>query len=57
MAKPRKKSNATLEELSSIELAKIGLTLAAIGDVIGYLSIVKAEEEERLRAAEKNSRS
>ncbi|WP_156332313.1 hypothetical protein [Paenibacillus sp. JCM 10914] len=51
MSKPRK-NVSLLEDLSSLELAKIGLTFAVIGDIIGYIAILKAEEEERLRAPE-----
>ncbi|BFH62396.1 hypothetical protein [Paenibacillus azoreducens] len=51
MAK-RKRNVASIEDLSSLELAKIGLTLAAIGDIISFLSIIKAEEEEAARSAE-----
>lgn len=47
------KRNAPLiEDLSSLELAKIGLTLAVIGDIFGYFSIIKAEREEEIRSAE-----
>ncbi|WP_459966617.1 hypothetical protein [Paenibacillus sp. JCM 10914] len=51
VSKPRK-NVSLLEDLSSLELAKIGLTFAVIGDIIGYIAILKAEEEERLRAPE-----
>ncbi|MDR0268876.1 hypothetical protein [Paenibacillus sp.] len=46
MAKSKKRSPGPLiDELSSIELAEIGLTLNIIGDIFGLLSIVKAKEE------------
>ncbi|MBB6669108.1 hypothetical protein [Cohnella nanjingensis] len=41
----KKKTGALLDELSSIDLAEIGLTLNLIGDLFGYLSIVKAKED------------
>jgi len=40
-----KKRIGSLDGLSALELSKIGLTFAVIGDVIGYLAILKAEEE------------
>lgn len=43
-----------IEELTSLDLAKIGLTLNVIGDIFGYLSIIKGEEEEANLAADTN---
>ncbi|SEL49816.1 hypothetical protein [Paenibacillus sp. OK003] len=37
-----------------MELAKIGLTLNVIGDILGYFSILKAEEEAANLAADMN---
>ncbi|MCJ8012245.1 hypothetical protein MUG84_10925 [Paenibacillus sp. KQZ6P-2] len=47
-----KRNVSSIEELSSLELAKIGLTFAVIGDIFGYISIIKAEREEETRSAE-----
>ncbi|MCJ8013494.1 hypothetical protein MUG84_17345 [Paenibacillus sp. KQZ6P-2] len=56
MAKP-KRNASKIEDLSSIELAKIGLTLNVIGDIFGFFSIIKAEQEEAIRSAENDKKS
>ncbi|KKC46479.1 MULTISPECIES: hypothetical protein [Paenibacillus] len=42
-----------IDEFSSLDLAKIGLTLNVIGDIFGYFSILKGEEELKSLAEEK----
>jgi hypothetical protein len=56
VAKP-KRNASLIEDLSSLELAKIGLTLNVIGDTFGYLSIIKAEEEAKSHSAENYKKS
>ncbi|QID16070.1 MULTISPECIES: hypothetical protein [unclassified Paenibacillus] len=55
VAKPRQNTLLT-NELSSLDLAKIGLTLNVIGDLFGYFSIIKAEEELQSLEEERRSR-
>ncbi|WP_236703512.1 hypothetical protein [Paenibacillus xylanivorans] len=52
-----KRNNLMIEELTSLELAKIGLTLNVIGDILGYISIIKAEEEAANLATDNNKMS
>jgi|GEM_PF-5608707 hypothetical protein len=49
-----KRNNLMIEELTSLDLAKIGLTLNVIGDIFGYFSILKGEEEAANLAADTN---
>lgn len=55
----RKKKNNTMpnDALTSLELSKIGLTFAVIGDIIGYLSIIKGEEEAAELALRESTRN
>ncbi len=55
MAQPGQNNNLVTNELSSLDLAKIGLTLNVIGDLFGYFSIIKAQEE--LQGLEEERRS
>ncbi|MEC0094370.1 hypothetical protein [Paenibacillus macquariensis] len=52
-----KRNVSLIEDLSSLELAKIGLTLNVIGDIFGFFSIIKAEEEEESRSVENYKKS
>jgi hypothetical protein len=57
VAKTRRNNNLMMEELTSLDLAKIGLTLNVIGDILGYLSIIKVEEEAANLATDSNKMS
>ncbi|WP_155987890.1 hypothetical protein [Gorillibacterium massiliense] len=48
-----KKSIGLLDDLNALELSKIGLTFAVIGDIIGFLAILKAEEEAAVATSKK----